>query len=323
MLWLLLLLGILLLLAGGTSLVRGATGIAEAYGIPPLVVGLTVVAFGTSAPELVVNLVGAVRGQTELAFGNIAGSNIANLALVLGTAAVITPIAIEGQIIKREIPLLMLATATLLLLTLDPLLRQVEGPLLDRSDALVLLLLFGIFIYITVMDFAGKDNDALLDEMAAHPISIPTSKRNDWLFVLAGIVALAIGGEFTIRYGSELALALGMTPAIIGMVIVAVGTSMPELVTSIIAAIRKEADLCVGNVIGSNIFNSLMVLPLSALVRPLEVPHLGSLDIFVSLLLTMALVLIFFFGKTIMNRNIGFTFLAIYFGYITARVVTG
>ncbi|MFT4797495.1 MAG: cation:H+ antiporter [Candidatus Azotimanducaceae bacterium] len=323
MLWLLLLLGVALLLAGGASLVKGATGIAEAYGIPPLVVGLTVVAFGTSAPELVVNLVGAVRGQTELAFGNIAGSNIANLALVLGTAAVITPIAIEGQIIKREIPLLMLATATLLLLTLDPLLRLVDVSLIDRSDALVLILLFGIFIYITVMDFANKNSDVLIDEMTAHPINIPTSKRNDWLFVLAGIVGLSIGGEFTIRYGSELALTLGMRPAIIGMVIVAVGTSMPELVTSVIAATRKEADLCVGNVIGSNLFNSLMALPLSALVTPVSVPNLGSLDIFVSLLLTIALVLIFLFGKAVMSRKTGLVFLAIYFGYITARVWVG
>lgn len=322
MLWLFLLLGILLLLAGGTSLVRGATGIAEAYGVPPLVVGLTVVAFGTSAPELVVNLVGAVQGETELAFGNIAGSNIANLALVLGSAAVITPIAIEGQIIRREVPLLLLATATLLILTLDPWLRD-SAALLDRSDGFVLLLLFGVFVYITVMDFTRGDGDTLIKELGNHPINLPTNKRNDWLYIIAGIIGLAIGGQLTIDYGSQLAQAIGITPAIIGMVVVALGTSMPELVTSIIAAMRKEADLCVGNVIGSNLFNGLMVLPLSAFVSPLSVPDFGSLDIFVSLVLTVALIPIFIYGQSIMSRKIGGLFLLGYVGYIGARVYVG
>jgi cation:H+ antiporter len=319
MLWLLVFFGVLMLLAGGTSLVRGATGVAERYSIPPLVVGLTIVAFGTSAPELVVNLVGAVQGKTDLAFGNIAGSNIANLALVLGTAAVITPIAIEGQIVRREVPLLMLATATLFILTLDPWLRG-ENSMLDRSDAIVLLLLFGIFIYITVMDFAHEGEDILVEELAAHPIHLISSQNKDWIYVGAGVVGLAIGGELIIRYGSELAVDTGMSPAIVGMVVVAVGTSMPELVTSIIAAMQKKADLCVGNVIGSNLFNGLMVLPLSAMVRPLPVPHLGSLDIFVGLLLTILLIPIFIVGRKIMDRKIGVAFLLIYFGYITARV---
>jgi cation:H+ antiporter len=309
------------LLAGGTALVRGATGIAEAYGIPPLVVGLTVVAFGTSAPELVVNLVGAVQGETELAFGNIAGSNIANLALVLGCAAVITPVQIEGQIVRREVPLLLLATATVFILTLDGFLKG-QPALLDRSDGIVLLLLFGIFIYITVMDFRREEGDVLIDEMAAHPINVTASRKKDWGFLIAGIIGLAIGGELTIRYGSELARVMGVAPAIIGMVVVALGTSMPELVTSIIAAMRKEADLCVGNVIGSNLFNGLMVLPLSALVRPLQVPDSGSTDIFVSLLLTIALIPVFILGKSIMSREMGFVFLAAYFGYIGLRVYT-
>lgn len=322
MLWLFLLLGIFLLLAGGTSLVRGATGIAEAYGVPPLVVGLTVVAFGTSAPELVVNIVGAIQGETELAFGNIAGSNIANLGLVLGSAALITPIAIEGQIVRREVPLLLLATATLLILTLDPWLRGSEA-ILDRSDGFVLLLLFGVFVYITVMDFTRGDGDNLIAEIGNHPINISANKKVDWFYILGGIIGLTIGGQLTIQYGSELAAAIGITPAIIGMVVVALGTSMPELVTSIIAAIRKEADLCVGNVIGSNLFNGLMVLPLSAFVSPLSVPDFGSLDIFVSLLLTIALIPIFIYGRSIMSRGIGGLFLMIYFGYISMRVYIG
>ena len=142
-------------------MVRGASDLAERYGVPPLVVGLTVVAFGTSAPELVINIIGALEGQTDLAFGNITGSNLANIGLVLGTAAVITPIALEGKIIRRELPLLLLATAVLFTMTLDHPLRT-SAAILDRSDAIVMLLLFSIFIYITVVDFLRQEQDALV-----------------------------------------------------------------------------------------------------------------------------------------------------------------
>jgi cation:H+ antiporter len=173
------------------------------------------------------------------------------------------------------------------------------------------------------MDFTHSKEDRLVTELENHPINLHTTTRNDWLFVLGGMIGLGIGGQLTIDYGSKLALELGIAPAIIGMVIVALGTSMPELVTSIIAAMRKEADLCVGNVIGSNLFNGLMVLPLSSFVSPLSVPSYGSLDIFVSLVLTAALIPIFIYGKTIMSRKIGALFLMIYVGYIGLRVSLG
>lgn len=271
---LLLLAGLSMLLVGGASLVRGASGVAEAYGISPLVVGLTVVAFGTSAPELVVNILGALRGETDIAFGNIAGSNLANLGLVLGTAALITPIAIEGQIIRRELPLLLLATTVLLVMTLD---SQLKGfnPVLDRSDALVLLLLFGIFVYIMIMDFFRQGEDPLLTTITDLSPQLENRTTRDWIFVLAGIGLLGFGGELTITHGVTLAEMLGVSTTIVGMAIIAIGTSLPELVTSIIAAMRKEADLCVGNIIGSNIFNTMMVLPISALAYPLAIPEGG------------------------------------------------
>ena len=159
--YVLLIVGILLLLASGASLVRGASGIAESFGVSPLIVGLTVVAFGTSSPELVVNIIGALQGQTDIAFGNIAGSNIANLGLVLGCAAILTPITIQGQIIRRELPLLLLATTILLVMTLDPYIRGFSA-ILDRSDGLILFLLFGIFVYIVVSDFIRQQRDPLL-----------------------------------------------------------------------------------------------------------------------------------------------------------------
>lgn len=317
---LLLLLGLMLLLGGGAAMVRGASGIAEGYGVPPLVVGLTVVAFGTSAPELVVNVLGVLKGQTELAFGNISGSNLANLGLVLGSAAVLTPMSLQGKIIRRELPLFLLGTTVLLFMMLDPLLRG-ERSIIDRSDGLIMLLLFGIFIYLTVMDLVRQQQDPFLTTIGGLDIVSHAEKRTNWLLVIAGIVGLAIGGQLTIDQGTTLAESLGVAPVIIGMLVLAIGTSLPELITSIFAAVRGEADLCVGNVIGSNIFNSLFVLPISALVQPLTVPDGGVLDILVSLIFAVLLIPIFIFGKAMMNRQVGVLFVIGYIGYMSFRVI--
>jgi len=312
-----LILGIFLLLAGGFCLVRGASGLAELYGVPPLVIGMTVVAFGTSAPELVVNVVGALHGETEIAFGNITGSNLAN-GLVLGMAALISPIALEGKIIRRELPLLLLATVMLLAMTLDYPLRG-SAPVLDRSDAVVMLLLFGVFIYITVMDILRLRQDPLLTKLGTLQLVPHFLKRTDWILVGAGVIGLAVGAQMTIDNGADLAEALGAPPVIVGMMVVAIGTSLPELVTSILAAFKGDPDLCVGNVIGSNIFNAMFVLPVSALIHPLAVPPGGSLDIFVSLLLSITLIPVFIAGRTIMSRQIGALFLFVYAAYMLAR----
>ncbi|MGA9572777.1 MAG: calcium/sodium antiporter [Lysobacterales bacterium] len=314
----LLIIGLFLLLAGGFGMVRGASGLAEGYGVPPLVVGMTVVAFGTSAPELVVNFLGALRGETAIAFGNITGSNLANIGLVLGAAAVTTPIALAGKIIRRELPLLLLATVVLLAMTLDQLLRS-STPVLDRSDAVVMLLLFGIFIYITVLDFLRQRQDPLLTTIDKLHLVSHLERKFNWIMVAAGIIGLAVGAQLTIDSGADLATELGVPTVIVGMLVVAVGTSLPELVTSIYAALKGNADLCVGNVIGSNIFNAMFVLPISALIHPLEVPAGGSIDIFASLILSIALIPVFIAGKTIMSRQIGAAFLLVYVSYMTAR----
>ncbi|MGY8784011.1 MAG: calcium/sodium antiporter [Pseudomonadales bacterium] len=316
---LLLMLGLFLLLAGGAAMVCGASGLAEGYGVPPLVVGLTVVAFGTSSPELVVNVLGALKGQSELAFGNITGSNLANLGLVLGSAAIITPMSLQGKIIRRELPLLLLGTTVLLSMTLDPLLRG-ERSFIDRSDGLIMLLLFGIFIYLTVADFMRQDHDPLVATIDGLNIVSHAEKRTNWLLVVGGVIGLAIGGQLTIVHGSDLAESLGVPPVIVGMLVIAVGTSLPELITSVFAAMKGEADLCVGNVIGSNIFNCLFVLPVSALVNPLMVPEGGGLDILVSLIFAFLLIPIFIFGRGIMNRQFGILLVIAYLTYMAFRV---
>lgn len=319
---LLLLVGLALLLIGGTALVHGASGVANAYGVSPLVVGLTVVAFGTSAPELMVNIVGALRHESALAFGNVVGSNLANLGLVLALAAVIKPMTIQGQIVRRELPLLLLGTTIFLVMTLDPYLLDTQA-VLTRSEGLILLLLFSIFIYISIRDVLIEREDALIENVRivtgrAHERETP-SLTAYWVFVAVGSASLALGGQMTIVNGSEFAVAAGLSPVVVGMLVVAIGTSSPELVTSIIAAWKDESDLCLGNVIGSNLFNSLFVLPISALILPLPIPAGGIGDILMTLAFSAVLIPVFYFGRAYMNRAIGVMMLLVYIGYMGFR----
>ncbi len=314
--------GIVVLIAGGALLVRGASEIAGKFGVPPLVIGLTIVGFGTSSPELLINVFGALRGATDIAFGNVVGSNISNFGLVLGTAALISPIAIQSQLVRREIPLLILITTIMTVMALDGLLEG-QPPYISRSEGIVLLLLFCIFLYINALDvLRTPDSDPLLAEIDDNPlIENQAVSRFSWLFLLAGFVLLFAGGELTIRNGIDLADSLGVSATIVGLFVVAVGTSMPELVTSVIAALRGEPDLALGNVVGSNIFNSLMVLPASAIITEVEVPAGGVADLILSWALVVPLIPIFLFGGARLGRSAGILLLGIYLGYIVLRVV--
>ncbi|MDJ0911574.1 MAG: calcium/sodium antiporter [Woeseiaceae bacterium] len=315
-------LGVTLLIVGGGLLVRGASEIAAGFGISPMIIGLTVVGFGTSSPELVVNVVGAINGTTDIAFGNVIGSNISNLGLVLGAAAMFSTIRIQGTLVRREIPLLLLATTMTMVMALDgPLEGQPAA--IGRTDALILALTFFIFVYIIALDIIRvRQEDVLLDEIGGESAVLgPTKSRYCWFMVVGGFVLLMLGGEFTVRNGVALATQIGVSEAVVGLFVVAVGTSMPELVTSIIAAMRKEADLALGNVIGSNLFNSLMVLPTSGAIAQLPVPKGGVGDLVVSWLLAAALIPLFFYGRAMLGRISGGAFLLVYFGYAIYRFV--
>lgn len=316
-------LGIVLLIGGGTSLVHGASQIAARFGVSPMVVGLTVVAFGTSMPELVVNMIGASSGATELAFGNVVGSSIANLALVLGAAAMIRPIDIQGQLVQRELPLLLLATVILTIMSLD---NFFDGatPIISRSDAVVLLFVFSIFIYMIVVDFIkARKSDPLLVEIDSNPlVDNASAGRFGGLFIAAGVFLLYYGGEMTVRHSVDHAERMGISEVIVGLYIVALGTSMPEFVTSIIAAARKESDLALGNIVGSNLFNTLLVLPASALISPVSIPAGGISDLVLSLVFAVSLIPIFFFGKARLGRITGVVFLSIYVTWAALRITS-
>jgi cation:H+ antiporter len=314
-------LGILLLIGGGTALVAGASQIATRHGISPMMVGLTIVAFGTSAPELVINVLGALQGQGELAFGNVIGSNIGNLGLVLGLAAMFGAIDLKGDVVRREVPLLLLITTIIIVMALDGVFEGLPAHI-GRSDSLVLLLLFGIFLYITFQDFVrDRRSDPLMTDIQANPIVRARKQgKRYWLMMGLGFLLLFVGGEVTITNSVTMAEKLGVSTAVIGLFVVAIGTSMPELVTSIIAAMRRESDLALGNIIGSNLFNSLIVLPASGLVAPVTVPSGGILDLVFSWLLAAVLIPVFFLGKASLSSRDGLLLVLAYVSYAVVRV---
>ena len=312
------LLGLLLLLVGGASLVRGASGIAQAFNVPNIVIGLTVVAFGTSAPELVINVTGALQGKTDLAFGNAVGSNLANFGLVLGLAAIMSPIYLQGQVIRREVPFLLLITAILLVMVWDAPLSGTQA-LLDRGDAIILFLLFTVFVYFMIRDFISEENDPLLAEGDNLSAKASGNTLVNSALLIIGLVLLVVGGEMTIDNGVAVAKIMGVSEVVIGMFVLAVGTSLPELVTSGIAAYKKETDLALGNIVGSNIFNSLVVLPAAAIIRPLPIPQGGDWDLAVGGMFVLVLIPLFLFSNARLGRLAGIGLIAGYFFYLYLR----
>lgn len=312
------LLGLLLLLVGGASLVRGASGIAQAFNVPNIVIGLTVVAFGTSAPELVINVTGALQGKTDLAFGNAVGSNLANFGLVLGLAAIMSPIYLQGQVIRREVPFLLLITAILLVMVWDAPLSGTQA-LLDRGDAIILFLLFSVFVYFMIRDFISEENDPLLAEGDNLSAKASGNTLVNTALLIIGLVLLVVGGEMTIDNGVAVAKIMGVSEVVIGMFVLAVGTSLPELVTSGIAAYKKETDLALGNIVGSNIFNSLVVLPAAAIIRPLPIPQGGDWDLAVGGLFVLVIIPLFLFSNARLGRLAGIGLIAGYFFYLYLR----
>jgi cation:H+ antiporter len=301
--------GLVLLVGGGDALVRGASALARHFGISPLVVGLTVVAFGTSAPELFVNVIAVFEGKGELSFGNVIGSNIANIGLVIGLTALVRPVAMPAAIITREIPMMTLASLVALALAFDvvlgetpmdflsqdgaalvgtptDVLSQTGGDVLvgtprdffSRADGIVLLLLFCVFIYYTVSDALRHRGESLSAGQGGESRPLMPSVA----LTIVGFAGLAGGGYLTVDGASGVASALGVSDAVIGKTIVAVGTSLPELVTSLLSVIRKETDLAVGNAVGSNIFNLLFVLGVTGTLRPVPVPSGGHLDLMIA-----------------------------------------
>lgn len=267
-----LVIGSLLLYFGAEWLVRGAAGLARLFGVPPLIVGLTVVGYGTSAPEMTVSVSASLRGAAPIVLGNAIGSNIANLGLILGMVALVAPPRTDGALIRREVPLLLATTLALPLVLLDGVISRVEGALL-----LLVALLFTLSLVRTARSPSNAARKPTPGDATALEESVeiagglqPRSRRSLVVLALVGLSLLVVGGEVFVRGAMTLARALSISEHVIGLTVVAIGTSLPELATSLIAATRGHADIAVGNVIGSNLYNVLLVLGAAATVRPVE-----------------------------------------------------
>lgn len=314
------LLGVVTLLAGGGWLVDGADRLARRFGVSPLVIGLTVVAFGTSAPELAFNIVAAVAGRAELSFGNVIGSNIANIGLVLGLSALLCPIVISTQVRRVELPLLGLVTLFGVVVAVAPLSRispaiggGLDGPGWGRVEGIAFILVFAGFCVYWIR--AARNSPTA----AVHGHARPTLLRAALLIVL-GLLLLMGGAKLTEVGAVGMADMLGMETGVIGLTIVAVSTSLPEIVTSAIAARRGQSDLAIGNVIGSNVFNLLLVLGVTTLIAPVPVPQGGVFDLAVMVVLTLSLLAITVFRVGRMGRPAGAVLLLAYAVAMTWRI---
>ncbi len=310
--------GLVLLVKGAQCLVEGASSLADRAGISRLVIGLTIVSLGTTMPELVVSLFAAARSQEEILFGNLIGSGIANILLVLGLMALLIRLKVRYSTTWKEIPFAFLAVLVLLVLAARPLLDGHAVAVVLRTDGMVLLLFFVIFLYY-VFELARRSRAA-----AAAPDIRSRSRSRIAALLTVGSAGLYVGGGWTVNGAGLLAGALGLSEFLISAIVIAVGTSLPELITALVAIKKKNVDLAVGNLIGSNIFNIFWVLGLSAVVRPLEVPGFIWPDILILLLATFALFIFMFTSKRHeLDRWEGVLFLLAYAAYIAFLIVRG
>lgn len=331
---LLLLLGLALLIGGADLLVRGMSAIAKAMGVPPLVVGLTLVAFGTSLPEVMINTLSARHGQTDLAFGNIIGSCSINIGFVLAVTALIRPLKVEAAIIVREIPMMLLGVAALVVLSEDEVLNGGSENVLLRGDGLILLLLFAVFLYYVIKDVLVRSRqpilgqDAMVAEVAqniesgkglvGHAMQESPMWKN-WAMSIAGLLGVAIGGRVAVYAAVHIAEALNVPQNIIGLTLVSFGTTLPELATSVTAGRRGQGDIAIGNIVGSNIFNILFIGGMVSTINPIEMPPGGQADLLFLAAQSVVLLPITIRGGRMITRAEGAFLLVAYLVFVIWR----
>ena len=318
--------GLVILVIGAEGLVRGASSIAAKFNISPLVIGLTVVSFGTSAPELTVNLLAAADGSPDLAVGNIVGSNIGNILLILGICAIIVPLKVKSSTVWKEIPLALLGVVLLLVMGNDKFFDGVGFNSITRTDGITLLALMVIFMYyvfgLAKGDRAKSDKNSDVSEEGEEIKSYSTPVS--FLLTLAGLVALVVGGRLLVSGATDIAKAAGLSEALIGLTIVAIGTSLPELATSVVAALKRQADIAIGNIVGSNIFNVFFVIGTTSSILALPITSALTIDIFVAIGATLLLLLFMFIGgRHKLVRWQGVVFLVLYAVYLVYLIARG
>ena len=314
MTYIILLLGFIFLIKGADLFVDGASALSKKMGIPSVIIGLTVVAFGTSLPEAAVSVTAAINGSSGISIGNVVGSNLFNLLVVAGSSAIFSSVSVNKQIIKKDFPFSIVSTFALLFLAYNISTNPVGDMVLTSADGMVLLLFFAIFMYYTVKTALSSPADEDENDVKDMPL------WKQLLFIAIGITAICLGGNFVVDSASEIARTFGLTEGLIGLTIAAVGTSLPELVTSIVAAKKGENDIAMGNVIGSNIFNILFVMGVASLIRPIAVDITSMYDIGI-LIISSLIIYLFTLRKREISRPLGITMVLAYFVYLVYIVM--
>jgi cation:H+ antiporter len=315
--YILFVIGFVILIKGADLLVDGSSSIARKVHVSNLVIGLTLVSFGTSAPELIINIVASLEGKQEIAIGNILGSNIANTLLILGIAALIYPLTVHRSTVWKEIPFSVLAVLVLGVLVNEVIISGESQAILSKYDGLILLVLFIIFLFYTfsIAKKHHEDGDVEHKEMGTFKSVV---------YIFLGILGLAFGGPMIVDGAVFIAINIGMSESFIGLTIIAFGTSLPELATSAVAAYKKNTDIAIGNVVGSNIFNILWILGISSIIKPLAFNSSHIIDLYMVIFVSIVLFLSIFVGKKhAIGRLEGLFFLMTYIAYIVYLVFKG
>jgi cation:H+ antiporter len=312
---LLLVTGFIVLIYGANLLVDSASALAKKLDVPNIVIGLTIVAFGTSSPELVVNIFAAVDHNSNIALGNVIGSNVFNILAILGVTAFIYPLAVKSKTTWIEIPLALLSAILVMIVANDILIDKNTESVISRIDGLVLLAFFVIFL---VYNFQLIKTGKFDEEFATKNYSI----KKSILFIIVGFAFLVLGGKAIVYSATEIAKIFGISERIISLTIISVGTSLPELATSIIAARKRNVDIAIGNLVGSNIFNAFFILGTSAVIYPISVSISSQFDLIVNILVSLLLFIFIFTGKgRKVERWEGTIFMILYIGYVVSLIV--
>ena len=307
--------GLLLILLGANGLTDGAASVAKRFRIPNIVIGLTIVAFGTSTPELTVSVSSALKGSADLAIGNVVGSNIFNVLMIVGCTALVAPIVVTRNTLVKEIPLCILSSVVLLFCANDILLDGSTDNVISVTDGLVLLCFFIIFLSYTLAIARGGNEGGEEEEIKQLPL------WRSVLYILGGLAGLTLGGNFFVEGAGGIARSLGVSESVIGLTLVAGGTSLPELATSVVAALKKNPEIAIGNVIGSNLFNVFFVLGCAASITPLHLGGINNMDLLVLIGASILLWLVgVFFGKRTITRVEGSLMVLCYIAYTAVLV---
>ncbi|MBN1070458.1 calcium/sodium antiporter [Clostridium botulinum] len=326
--YIVLLLGFVLLIKGADIFVDGASVIAKKLGIPAVIVGLTIVSLGTSAPELAVSLISSLNGSNEIAIGNVIGSNIFNTLMVLGTTAIVLPLIIKKETVKNDFLVNTSVTILLFLFTFDSLFMS-DTNIISRLDGLILILICIFYVVVLIKKAKKMPNEDLNEDTTELKNSlvdnnIEVNILHKVIFMIIGVAGIVVGGNLVVDSATNIAYSLGMSEKLVGLTIVAAGTSLPELVTSIVAALKCENDIALGNVLGSNIFNILLILGLSSLISPIHVSQALMTDFIYLIVINLLLIGLVFFNKAKekkLTRIEGFLLVGLYLSYMAYIII--